>query len=135
MSSATASADGDCLAWAARDSSGLLSPYKFSRRFVCNFSFSVELIECITSPAFSSLIWICMTVKFHATLRSQFRNLLSYVIFFFFFHFWKSRLVGSIVFFKKTCFCSVPIVTHSFNFSYFLNWQFWTGRSVLMMFQ
>jgi cinnamyl-alcohol dehydrogenase len=24
--------DGNCLGWAARDSSGVLSPYKFSRR-------------------------------------------------------------------------------------------------------
>lgn len=25
----------DCLGWAARDASGVLSPYKFSRRYIC----------------------------------------------------------------------------------------------------
>lgn len=30
-----ASANGECLAWAARDPSGTLSPYKFSRRYKC----------------------------------------------------------------------------------------------------
>ena len=26
---------GDCLAWAARDASGILSPYRFNRRCTC----------------------------------------------------------------------------------------------------
>lgn len=30
-------ASEECLGWAATDTSGVLSPYKFSRRYVCTF--------------------------------------------------------------------------------------------------
>lgn len=36
----TETGTGDCLAWAARDASGTLSPYRFSRRYVWFYSFS-----------------------------------------------------------------------------------------------
>lgn len=46
MSSPTASANGDCIGWAARDSSGLLSPYKFSRRAVGAYDVSIKIAFC-----------------------------------------------------------------------------------------
>jgi len=35
----------DCLAWAARDASGVLSPYKFNRRYVCYMYLSFHFVE------------------------------------------------------------------------------------------
>nr|QMS43726.1 alcohol dehydrogenase 1 [Betula platyphylla] len=44
MSSATA--NEDCLGWAARDESGVLSPYKFSRRAVGRDDVSIKITHC-----------------------------------------------------------------------------------------
>ncbi|XP_041991371.1 probable cinnamyl alcohol dehydrogenase 1 [Salvia splendens] len=41
-----ASANGDCLGWAARDSSGTLSPYQFSRRSVGADDISISILYC-----------------------------------------------------------------------------------------
>lgn len=50
--------DGNCLAWAARDPSGFLSPYKFSRRHVertvstLDFSNSSPWLSFSLNPSF-----------------------------------------------------------------------------------
>ncbi|XAR70078.1 hypothetical protein NMG60_11026817 [Bertholletia excelsa] len=42
----SASADENCLGWAARDASGILSPYKFSRRIVGHDDVSLTITHC-----------------------------------------------------------------------------------------
>nr|XP_029123044.1 probable cinnamyl alcohol dehydrogenase 1 [Elaeis guineensis] len=37
---------GDCLAWAARDASGILSPYRFNRRVVRSNDVRIEITHC-----------------------------------------------------------------------------------------
>ncbi|CAI9769413.1 unnamed protein product [Fraxinus pennsylvanica] len=46
MTSGTANANGECLGWAARDPSGILSPYKFSRRAVGSDDVSLDIAYC-----------------------------------------------------------------------------------------
>ncbi|KAF3949906.1 hypothetical protein CMV_024278 [Castanea mollissima] len=68
--SASASASGfkmstlagkdDCLAWAARDPSGVLSPYNFSRRAVGSDDVSLKITHC--GICYADLIW---TRNFH----------------------------------------------------------------------
>ncbi|PQM42644.1 putative cinnamyl alcohol dehydrogenase 1 [Prunus yedoensis var. nudiflora] len=41
-----ANGNGDCLGWAATDESGILSPYKFSRRSLQNDDVSVKITHC-----------------------------------------------------------------------------------------
>ncbi|KAK7834721.1 putative cinnamyl alcohol dehydrogenase 1 [Quercus suber] len=58
MSSLTAK--DDCLAWAARDPSGVLSPYNFSRRAVGSDDVSLKITHC--GICYADLIW---TRNFH----------------------------------------------------------------------
>lgn len=48
-------ANDDCLAWAARDPSGVLSPYKFSRRVVGNDDVSLSITHC--GICYADVIW------------------------------------------------------------------------------
>lgn len=49
----------DCLAWAARDASGVLSPYKFNRRYICYASpVFDDMIRAVLS--FEALCWLAM---------------------------------------------------------------------------
>ncbi|KAK6146464.1 hypothetical protein DH2020_020333 [Rehmannia glutinosa] len=48
-------ADGNCLGWAARDPSGLLSPYKFTRRSVGSDDVSISIVYC--GVCFADVIW------------------------------------------------------------------------------
>ncbi|XP_010518748.1 PREDICTED: probable cinnamyl alcohol dehydrogenase 1 isoform X1 [Tarenaya hassleriana] len=45
----------DCVGWAARDSSGLLSPYSFTRRSVNNDDVSVAITHC--GVCYADVIW------------------------------------------------------------------------------
>lgn len=49
------SADDNCLAWAARDPSGLLSPYKFSRRALGSDDVSLNITHC--GVCYADVIW------------------------------------------------------------------------------
>ncbi|XP_030951670.1 probable cinnamyl alcohol dehydrogenase 1 isoform X2 [Quercus lobata] len=53
-------AKDDCLAWAARDPSGVLSPYNFSRRAVGSDDVSLKITHC--GICYADLIW---TRNFH----------------------------------------------------------------------
>ncbi|KAJ6839145.1 putative cinnamyl alcohol dehydrogenase 1 [Iris pallida] len=46
---------GDCLGWAARDPSGTLSPYKFSRRALGGDDVSLKITHC--GVCYADLIW------------------------------------------------------------------------------
>ncbi|KAB2634288.1 cinnamyl alcohol dehydrogenase 1 [Pyrus ussuriensis x Pyrus communis] len=46
MSSQTSSVNGNCLGWAATDESGVLSPYKFTRRNLQNDDVSIRITHC-----------------------------------------------------------------------------------------
>ncbi|KAL0409268.1 UNVERIFIED_CONTAM: putative cinnamyl alcohol dehydrogenase 1 [Sesamum radiatum] len=48
-------ANGECLGWAARDPSGLLSPYKFTRRSVGGDDVSISILYC--GVCFADVIW------------------------------------------------------------------------------
>lgn len=48
-------ADGDCLAWAARDPSGVLSPYKFTRRSVGADDVGIKILYC--GVCYADVIW------------------------------------------------------------------------------
>ncbi|KAL1559049.1 cinnamoyl-Coa reductase [Salvia divinorum] len=50
-----ASANGECLGWAARDSSGTLSPYQFSRRSVGADDISISILYC--GVCYADVIW------------------------------------------------------------------------------
>ena len=50
----------DCLAWAARDPSGVLSPYKFSRRYALRFS----LESCVPFRSLYAMNWLCLCISF-----------------------------------------------------------------------
>ncbi|XP_047337796.1 probable cinnamyl alcohol dehydrogenase 1 [Impatiens glandulifera] len=45
----------DCLGWAARDSSGLLSPFKFSRRSINTDDVSLDITHC--GVCYADVIW------------------------------------------------------------------------------
>ncbi|KAG2680585.1 hypothetical protein I3760_11G104900 [Carya illinoinensis] len=45
----------DCLGWAARDASGVLSPYKFSRRAVGRDDVSIKITHC--GVCYADLVW------------------------------------------------------------------------------
>ncbi|XP_056174028.1 probable cinnamyl alcohol dehydrogenase 1 [Syzygium oleosum] len=45
----------DCLGWAARDPSGLLSPYKFSRRTVGSDDISIRITHC--GVCYADVVW------------------------------------------------------------------------------
>ncbi|KAF5477941.1 hypothetical protein F2P56_004544 [Juglans regia] len=47
--------NADCLAWAARDESGFLSPYKFSRRALGSDDVSIRITHC--GVCYADLIW------------------------------------------------------------------------------
>jgi cinnamyl-alcohol dehydrogenase len=49
------SENGDCLAWAARDPSGLLSPYKFNRRAVGSDDVSLTITHC--GVCYADVMW------------------------------------------------------------------------------
>jgi len=53
MSSATA--NEDCLGWAARDASGVLSPYKFTRRAVGRDDVSIKITHC--GICYADVVW------------------------------------------------------------------------------
>ncbi|XP_057749315.1 probable cinnamyl alcohol dehydrogenase 1 [Arachis stenosperma] len=48
-------ANKDCLAWAARDSSGVLSPYKFSRRALGNDDVHIKITHC--GVCYADVVW------------------------------------------------------------------------------
>ncbi|KAI3453374.1 hypothetical protein Pfo_010037 [Paulownia fortunei] len=48
-------ANGECHGWAARDPSGLLSPYKFTRRSVGSDDVSIKIVYC--GVCFADVIW------------------------------------------------------------------------------
>ncbi|KAL4330477.1 hypothetical protein AHAS_Ahas13G0404000 [Arachis hypogaea] len=48
-------ANKDCLAWAARDSSGVLSPYKFSRRDLGNDDVHIKITHC--GVCYADVVW------------------------------------------------------------------------------
>ncbi|KAL2233089.1 probable cinnamyl alcohol dehydrogenase 1 [Sesamum indicum] len=48
-------ANGECLGWAARDPSGLLSPYKFTRRSVGSDDVSISILYC--GVCFADVVW------------------------------------------------------------------------------
>ncbi|KAL3517095.1 hypothetical protein ACH5RR_023997 [Cinchona calisaya] len=52
---ASASENEDCLAWAARDPSGVLSPYKFSRRAIGCEDVSLDILYC--GVCYADVIW------------------------------------------------------------------------------
>ncbi|CAN6318896.1 unnamed protein product [Urochloa humidicola] len=52
---ASESGDGNCSAWAARDPSGLLSPYKFNRRSVQSGDVSLKITHC--GVCYADVIW------------------------------------------------------------------------------
>ncbi|GMY30691.1 probable cinnamyl alcohol dehydrogenase 1 [Fagus crenata] len=54
MSSLT-TANDDCLGWAARDPSGVLSPYNFSRRAVGSDDISIKITHC--GICYADVIW------------------------------------------------------------------------------
>ncbi|KAL2342038.1 hypothetical protein Fmac_009978 [Flemingia macrophylla] len=45
----------DCLGWAARDASGVLSPYKFSRRTLGNEDIHVKITHC--GVCYADIVW------------------------------------------------------------------------------
>ncbi|WCJ26684.1 cinnamyl-alcohol dehydrogenase [Euphorbia peplus] len=47
--------EGNCLAWAARDPSGILSPYKFNRRSVGGDDVSLKITHC--GICYADVIW------------------------------------------------------------------------------
>ncbi|KAK9275297.1 hypothetical protein L1049_022559 [Liquidambar formosana] len=49
------SANEDCLGWAARDSSGVLSPYKFSRRVLGSDDVSIKITHC--GICYADVVW------------------------------------------------------------------------------
>jgi cinnamyl-alcohol dehydrogenase len=55
MSSDISIGNGDCLAWAARDSSGLLSPFKFSRRALRSDDVSIKITHC--GVCYGDVVW------------------------------------------------------------------------------
>ncbi|CAI9769418.1 unnamed protein product [Fraxinus pennsylvanica] len=55
MTSGTANANGECLGWAARDPSGILSPYKFSRRAVGSDDVSLDIAYC--GVCYADVVW------------------------------------------------------------------------------
>ena len=48
-------ASEDCLAWAARDPSGLLSPYKFSRRALGEDDVFIKITHC--GICYADVLW------------------------------------------------------------------------------
>lgn len=46
---------GDCLGWAARDTSGVLSPYRFNRRVVGDDDISLRITHC--GVCYADVIW------------------------------------------------------------------------------
>ncbi|KAM1954952.1 hypothetical protein ACFX1T_024273 [Malus domestica] len=46
MNSQTNSENGNCLGWTATDESGVLSPYKFTRRDLRNDDASIRITHC-----------------------------------------------------------------------------------------
>ncbi|KAF8722010.1 hypothetical protein HU200_022634 [Digitaria exilis] len=52
---ASESGDGNCDAWAARDPSGVLSPYKFNRRAVQSGDVSLKITHC--GVCYADVIW------------------------------------------------------------------------------
>nr|WKU61926.1 cinnamyl alcohol dehydrogenase-like 8 [Rauvolfia serpentina] len=51
----TVSVDEDCLSWAARDSSGVLSPYKFSRRVIGADDVDIKIAFC--GVCYADVVW------------------------------------------------------------------------------
>ncbi|KAL4651159.1 hypothetical protein ACB092_01G139700 [Castanea dentata] len=49
------SANDDCLGWAARDASGVLSPYNFSRRAVGSDDVSIKITHC--GVCYGDVVW------------------------------------------------------------------------------
>lgn len=47
--------DANCLGWAARDASGFLSPYKFSRRTVGDCDISIKITHC--GVCYADVVW------------------------------------------------------------------------------
>ncbi|CAN6317740.1 unnamed protein product [Urochloa humidicola] len=52
---ASESGDGNCDAWAARDPSGVLSPYKFNRRAVQSGDVSLKITHC--GVCYADVVW------------------------------------------------------------------------------
>ncbi|GAB4831054.1 cinnamoyl-Coa reductase [Ancistrocladus abbreviatus] len=55
MATETAVKEENCLGWAARDPSGFLSPYKFSRRAVGNDDVSIKITHC--GVCYADIFW------------------------------------------------------------------------------
>ncbi|XP_048434666.1 probable cinnamyl alcohol dehydrogenase 1 isoform X2 [Pyrus x bretschneideri] len=55
MSSENANKGEDCLGWAARDESGVLSPYKFARRAVGSDDVSIKITHC--GVCYAEVVW------------------------------------------------------------------------------
>ncbi|XP_059461132.1 probable cinnamyl alcohol dehydrogenase 1 [Corylus avellana] len=51
----SASSNEDCLGWAARDASGVLSPYKFTRRAVGRDDVSIKITHC--GICYADVVW------------------------------------------------------------------------------